>query len=340
MLPKGIEARWHYAQSRMTLSTTNRAVLTYRGFSDDLEMLLKNEARTESKAGVLRRLIAEKTVAMPGAFNAPVAMMAERTGFEAVYISGAGLVNGTAGYPDVGLLGMDEMARAAGYIANAVKIPCICDADTGFGETWQVMRTVRAYEREGLAGLHLEDQVMPKRCGHLDGKSLITTEEMERKIAAACEARQDPDFMIIARCDAREVESFERSVERGQCYLAAGADAIFVEAMHSPDEFARYAEQVKGPLLANMTEFGKSPHLTVDEFAGMGYSMVIFPMSAFRAMMKAVEGLFRELKEKGTLEGALSRMQTRQELYELLDYEAYTQLDADLAARFPEKDAE
>ena len=129
----------------MTLSTTNRAVLTYRGSSDDLEMLLKNEARTESKAGVLRRLIAEKTVAMPGAFNAPVAMMAEHTGFEAVYISGAGLVNGTAGYPDVGLLGMDEMARAAGYIANAVKIPCICDADTGFGETWQVMRTVRAY---------------------------------------------------------------------------------------------------------------------------------------------------------------------------------------------------
>lgn len=303
-------------------------------------MLLKGEPQTESKASVLRRLVAQKTVAMPGAFNAPVAMMAERTGFEAVYISGAGLVNGTAGYPDVGLLGMDEMAREAGYIANAVKVPCICDADTGFGETWQVMRTVRAYEREGLAGLHLEDQVMPKRCGHLDGKSLISIEAMERKIAAACAARQDPDFMIIARCDARAVESFEHSVERGQRYLAAGADAIFAEAMQSADEFARYAEQVKGLLLANMTEFGKSPHLTVDEFAALGYQLVIFPMSAFRTMMKAVEGLFRELKAKGTLADALPRMQTREELYELLDYDAYTQLDAELAARFPERDTE
>ncbi len=303
-------------------------------------MLLKGEFPADSKAAVLRKLVAEKTVAMPGAFNAPVAMMAERTGFEAVYISGAGLVNGTAGYPDVGLLGMDEMAREAGYIANAVRVPCICDADTGFGETWQVMRTVRAYEREGLAGLHLEDQVMPKRCGHLDGKALISTEEMERKIAAACEARQDPDFMIIARCDARAVETFDQSVERGQRYLAAGADAIFAEAMQSPEEFAHYAEAVGGTLLANMTEFGKSPYLTVDEFAAMGYNMVIFPMSAFRAMMKAVEGLFRELKEKGTLEGALPRMQTREELYELLDYKAYTELDAELAARFPERESE
>ena len=201
---------------------------------------------SSSKASVLRRLIAEKTVAMPGAFNATVAMMAERTDFEAVYISGAGLVNGIVGYPDVGLLGMDEMAREAGYIANAVKVPCICDADTGFGETWQVMRTVRAYEREGLAGLHLEDQVMPKRCGHLDGKSLIGIEEMQRKIAAACEARQDPDFMIIARCDARAVEGFAESVERGRRYLEAGADAIFAEAMQSRDEFARYADEVGG----------------------------------------------------------------------------------------------
>ena len=160
----------------------------------------------------------------------------------------------------------------------------------------------------------------------------------KRKIAAAGAARQDPDFMIIARCDARAVEGFAESVERGQRYLAAGADAIFAEAMQSRDEFARYAEEVKGPLLANMTEFGKSPHLTVDEFSELGYNMVIFPMSAFRAMMKAVEGLFRELREKGTLEDMLPRMQTREELYQLLDYDAYTQLDAELAARFPEKD--
>ncbi len=288
----------------------------------------------ESKPHALRRLMAEKTLTLPGAFNAPVAMLAERIGFEAVYISGAGLANG-AGYPDVGLLGMDEMARQAGYIANAVQVPCICDADTGFGEIWQVMRTVCAYEREGLAGLHLEDQVMPKRCGHLDGKALIGVEEMERKIAAACAARQDPDFVIIARCDARAVEGFEQSVERGQRYLAAGADAIFPEAMQSTEEFARYAEQVKGPLLANMTEFGKSPYLSVAEFAAMGYCLVIFPMSAFRTMMKAVEGLFRELKEKGTLAGALGQMQTREELYELLGYDEYTKLDAALADLFP-----
>ena len=301
-------------------------------------MLLKGRPRTETKARTLRRLIAEKTVAMPGVFNAPVAMLAERTGFEAVYISGAGLINGTAGYPDIGLLGLDEMAREAGYIANAVGVPCICDADTGFGEAWQVMRTVQTYEREGLAGLHLEDQVMPKRCGHLEGKTLVAPEEMERKIAAACQARQDPDFAIIARCDARAVEGFEQSVERGLRYVEAGADAVFPEAMQSPEEFARYAEEVKVPLLANMTEFGKSPYLSVDELAAMGYRMVIFPMSAFRVMMKAVEGLFQELKEKGTLEGATGRMQTRQELYELLDYDAYAQLDAEIAARFPKKD--
>ena len=209
--------------------------------------MLLNPAPAESKPRTLRRLMAEKTLTLPGAFNAPVAMLAERTGFEAVYISGAGLANGTAGYPDVGLLGMDEMARQAGYIANAVQVPCICDADTGFGEIWQVMRTVRTYEREGLAGLHLEDQVMPKRCGHLDGKALIGVEEMERKIAAACAARQDPDFVIIARCDARAVEGFEQSVERGRRYLAAGADAIFPEAMQSAEEFARYAEASQRP---------------------------------------------------------------------------------------------
>jgi methylisocitrate lyase len=146
--------------------------------------------------------------------------------------------------------------------------------------------------------------------------------------------------MIIARCDARAVEGFQESVQRGQRYLAAGADAIFAEAMQSRDEFARYAEEVKGPLLANMTEFGKSPYLTVDEFSELGYNMVIFPMSAFRAMMKTVEALFRELREKGTLESALPRMQTREELYQLLDYDGYTQLDAELAARFPERDTQ
>jgi methylisocitrate lyase len=301
-------------------------------------MLLRSQDSPGEKPRSLRQLIKEKTVLMPGVFNAPVAMLAERLGFESVYISGAGLINGTAGYPDIGLLGMDEMVREAGYISHAVKIPAICDADTGYGEALQVMRTIQSFERQGLAGVHLEDQQAPKRCGHLEGKSLISTAEMERKLAAAVEARQDPDFLLIARTDARAIEGFEASIERGLRYVGAGADAIFPEAMQSPEEFARYAEQVKVPLMANMTEFGKSPYLTVDEFAELGYRMVIYPMTAFRVMMKAVEGALRELKETGTQQGFLQNMQTRQELYELLDYDEYTRLDIEIAERFPEQE--
>ncbi len=301
-------------------------------------MLLKPTVSPDEKPRSLRQLIQEKTVLMPGVFNAPVAMLAERLGFESVYISGAGLINGTAGYPDIGLLGMDEMVREAGYIADAVEIPAICDADTGYGEALQVMRTIQSFERQGLAGVHLEDQQAPKRCGHLEGKSLITTAQMQRKLAAAVEARQDPDFLLIARTDARAIEGFEASVERGLRYVEAGADAIFPEAMQSPEEFARYAEQVEVPLMANMTEFGKSPYLTVDEFAELGYRMVIYPLTAFRVMMKAVEGALRELQEKGTQQGFLQNMQTRQELYELLDYDEYTRLDIEIAERFPEQE--
>lgn len=300
-------------------------------------MLLKAAASPLDKPRTLRRLLAEGTVVLPGAFNAPVAMLAEQMGFPAVYISGAGLINGLTGYPDIGLLGMDEMARQAGYIAQAVQVPAICDADTGYGDALQVMRTVQAYEQAGLAGLHLEDQQAPKRCGHLEGKALISAAEMERKLAAAAEARRHPDFLLIARTDARAVEGLEASIERGLRYLEAGADAIFPEALQTPEEFGRYAEAVKAPLLANMTEFGKSPYLTVDQFAALGYRMVIFPMTAFRAMMKAVEQTFRQLRDTGTQAHILDQLQTRQELYALLQYSQYTQLDADLAARFPEQ---
>lgn len=289
------------------------------------------------KPAALRRLIATGNVAMPGAFNAPVAMLAQRQGFEAVYISGAGLINGTTGYPDIGLLTMDEMAREAGYIARATDLPAVCDADTGYGDALQVRRTVQAYEREGLAGLHLEDQQAPKRCGHLEGKSLITTAEMERKLAAAAQARQNPNFLLIARTDARAVEGFAASVERGKRYIDAGADALFPEALQTPEEFARYAEAVQVPLMANMTEFGKTPYLTVDEFSKLGYCMVIFPMTAFRVMMKAVETAFIQLRRTGTQKDLLDQMQTRQELYALLDYAAYTQADTDLAQRFPDQ---
>jgi methylisocitrate lyase len=263
--------------------------------------------------------------------------LAEHLGFEAIYISGAGLINGMAGYPDIGLLGMDEVVRGASYINRATKLPAICDADTGFGEVLQVMRTVQAFERAGLAGVHLEDQQMPKRCGHLEGKTLIGCVEMERKLAAAVEARQDPEFMLIARTDARSVEGFDWSVERGLRYVEAGADAIFPEALLTPEEFALYAEKVKVPLLANMTEFGKTPSIPVESFAAMGYRMVIFPMTAFRVMMKAAEEVLRAIKEEGTADAYLARMQTRSELYELIQYEKYSEMDAAIAARFPQR---
>jgi len=226
---------------------------------------------------------------------------------------------------------MEEVARAAAYIARAVDVPALCDADTGFGEVLQVMRTIQTFEDAGVAGVHLEDQVMPKRCGHLDGKRLVTSQDMERKLTAASKARSNPDFLLVARTDARAVEGFDAAVERGLRYLDAGADAIFIEALQSEEEFGRYAELVQAPLLANMTEFGKTPMLSVEQFRQLGYRMVIFPMTAFRVMMKAVEELFTDLRDKGEATQWLERMQTRSELYDLLDYEAYNEMDRYIA---------
>ncbi len=295
-------------------------------------MLLSQRTPPPDKAAALRRALAAGTVVMPGCFNAPVAMLAEKLGFEAVYISGAGLING-AGYPDIALLGMEQVAGAAGPIADAVNVPALCDADTGFGEALQVMRTVRRFEAAGVAGIHLEDQVMPKRCGHLDGKRLVSTADMERKLAAAGEARQNPDFLLVARTDARAVEGFEASVERGRRYREAGADAVFIEALRTEEEFGRYAERVPGPLLANMTEFGRTPTLTARQFSDLGYAMVIFPMTTFRVMMKAVEGVLTEIRDQGSPAAWLDRMQTREELYELLRYSEYEAMDRRLAGR-------
>lgn len=258
---------------------------------------------------------------MPGVPNAAMARQVERLGFDAVYVSGAGMANATAGLPDIGLLTLTEVALLAGYIARAVKIPAIVDADTGFGGSENVARTIRDLEAVGLAGCHIEDQEFPKRCGHLAGKSLIDVEEMTEKIRAAVAARRDPDFMIIARTDARAVEDFNRTVDRAQRYIEAGADAIFPEALQSAGEFRDFVSEINLPLLANMTEFGKSPLLSFTELAGFGYRMVIFPQSAFRVSMKASERLLRALKGSGTQKEWLDQMQTRQELYKLLDYD-------------------
>ncbi len=274
----------------------------------------------KSKTPRLRQLIAKGAVMMPGVPNASMARQVERAGFEAVYVSGAGLANGTAGVPDIGLLTLAEVARLAGYIAQAVKIPAIVDADTGFGGAENVARTIRELEAAGLAGCHIEDQEFPKRCGHLAGKSLVDVEEMVGKIRAAVAARRDPDFMIIARTDARAVENFDGAVKRARKYTEAGADAIFPEALQNADEFKTFARELKVPLLANMTEFGKSPLLSFQDLAGLGYRMVIFPQSAFRVSMKATAEFLRALRKSGTQSDWIDRMQTRQELYELLDY--------------------
>jgi methylisocitrate lyase len=269
----------------------------------------------------LRELIANGCVAMPGVFNAAMGRLVERSGFDALYISGAGLCNATAGVPDVGLLTLTEVAQLAGYIARAVKIPCVVDADTGFGGAENAARTIEEFERAGLAGCHIEDQEFPKRCGHLAGKTLVELEEMNDKIAAAAAAKRDKDFLLIARTDARAVESFAKAVERANSYLAAGADAIFPEALQSEDEFRDFAKEVKAPLLANMTEFGKSPLLSLGRLEELGYRMVIFPQTAFRVSMFAAGQMLRDLKQSGTQEGWLDRMQTRKELYELLGYD-------------------
>jgi len=275
----------------------------------------------------LRELIAKRTVVLPGAFNALSAMQIERAGFDAVYVSGAALA-AARGLPDIGLLSMTEVVSDAATIANAVAIPALADADTGFGPSLSVMRTVRELERAGLSGIQLEDQDMPKKCGHLPGKRLVSLAEMVGKIKAAVEARLDPDFFIVARTDARAVEGIAAAVERAKAYVDAGADAIFPDALESAEEFQTFARQLaktglKVPLVANMTEFGKTPFLRVSEFEEIGYRLVLFPVTALRIAAKAIETMLTELKSAGTQIALLERMQTRQQLYELLRYDQY-----------------
>src|SRR5438552_14471347 len=223
-----------------------------------------------------------QTIAIPGVFNALVARMAERLGFQALYLSGAAL-SAAAGIPDVGLLTLNEFVDAARAITLGSSLPLLCDADTGCGEALNVERTVRLFETAGVAGIHLEDQLLPKRCGHLSGKQLVEPEAMAAKLRAAVAARYDPHFVIIARTDARGVTGFEDAVRRAKLYVQAGADAIFPEALETADEFAAFARAVPVPLLANMTEFGKSPILDLPTLAGIGYRMVLYPLTALRA---------------------------------------------------------
>ena len=286
---------------------------------------------TQSKARRLRELLDKQTIVLPGAFNGLTAMQIERAGFEALYVSGAA-ISAARGLPDIGLLSLTEVVSDAASIAKTVTIPAIVDADTGFGPPLSVGRTVQEFEQAGLAGMQIEDQELPKKCGHLPGKRLVQVSEMVAKIRAGSAARRDQDFFIVVRTDARAVEGLDAAVQRASAYIDAGADAIFPEALESADEFRKFARQLakeggKVPLVANMTEFGKTPYLSVTEFEDLGYRLVLFPVTTLRMATKAIERVLVELRNHGSQRGLLEQMQTRQQLYDLLRYEEYEQRD-------------
>jgi methylisocitrate lyase len=267
----------------------------------------------------LRELMNRGTVMCPGAFNALVARAVARAGFDACYISGGATAN-VAGYPDIGLITLTEMCRTIREIVDGSQLPVVVDADTGYGEVESVIRTTIEYERAGAAAMHIEDQVFPKRCGHLEGKTLIPADDMVEKVKAACVHRRSDAFLVIARTDARSVDGMDEAIRRANLYRDAGADMIFPEGLTSEGEFDRFARESPGLLLANMTEFGKTPHISANRFAELGYDLVIYPLSMMRLAMGHVERGLDELKRTGSVEGVLGEMQTRQQLYELLDY--------------------
>ncbi len=287
---------------------------------------------TTAKRKALRAGLASgRLLRLPGAFNPLTARLVQQTGFEGVYVSG-GALSAAAGLPDIGLTTLSEVAGWAADIAASTDLPALVDADTGFGEPLNAARTIQRLEDAGLAGCHLEDQVNPKRCGHLDGKALIAPQDMVRRLRAAVAARRDPGFLIVARTDARGVEGLPGAIERAKAYVDAGADAIFPEALADEAEFAAFRAAVEVPLLANMTEFGKGPTLDVDQLRSLGYNLVIYPVTTLRLAMGAVEAGLRRLAADGTATGLLDTMMTRSRLYEVIDYDEYSRFDADIAS--------
>jgi len=291
-----------------------------------LTKLMRMNTALRSPGLRLREAWQAGPIANPGVFNGLVAKMAERIGFKAVYLSG-GALSACAGVPDVGLLTMTEFAEEARRITAATDLPLLADADTGFGEALNVERTVLVMESAGAAGIHLEDQEMPKRCGHLTGKKLIEAEAMAAKLRAAVAARRDKNFVIMARTDARSVEGFDRALERAHCYLAAGADAVFPEALETEKEFAHFARALEAPLLANMTEFGRSPLLDFEALTKLGYRMILYPLTALRSALRAAETTLRAVHHAGNQRAVLPGMLTRQELYDILGYSDYEKRD-------------
>lgn len=272
-------------------------------------------------------LASGRLLRMPGAFSPLVARIIQETGFDGVYVSGAALSADLA-LPDIGLTTLTEVAARGGAIAQGTDLPTLIDADTGFGEPLNAARTIRVLEQAGLAGLHLEDQVNPKRCGHLDNKAVVPTSEMVGRIRAAVDARTDPNFVICARTDARSVEGLAAAIDRAKAYADAGADMIFAEALADESEFEAFRSGVQLPLLANMTEFGKSKLLDAATLEKLGVNVVIYPVTTLRIAMGAVEAGLRTIAATGTQESVVPMMQTRARLYELLDYAEYNQFDS------------
>jgi methylisocitrate lyase len=293
-------------------------------------MLFPQETPAEKRRKLREGLKSGKLLRFPGSWSPLVSMLIEKKGFDGVYISGSVLSN-DLGYPDVGLTTLTEVSQRGRQISRTTKLPSIIDADTGFGEPMSVTRTVQEFIELGLAGCHIEDQMNPKRCGHLDSKSLVSQDDMIRKVKAAANGKAlDKNFLIIARTDARASEGLDKAIDRAKAYVDAGAEMIFPEAMQDEKEFEKFRNGVSVPLLANMTEFGKSKLLTTTQLQNLGYNMVIWPVSTLRLAMKAVEqGLDYVIKE-GTFEGYQDKMQHRKELYELTHYEDYNAFDQNI----------
>lgn len=291
-------------------------------------MLLHTRTTSADRRRAFREQLASgRLLRVPGAINPLSARLIQDTGFDAVYLSGAVLA-ADLGLPDIGLTTSTEIAARAQQTTRVTDLPVLIDADTGFGEPMNAARTVQLLEDAGLAGLHLEDQVNPKRCGHLDGKTITPSEEMVRRIKGAVDARRDPDFLLMARTDARSVEGLDAAIERAKAYVDAGADAIFPEALADVSEYEAFRKAVDVPLLANLTEFGKTPLLDVRTLENLGYNIALYPVTLLRIAMGAVEDGLRTIAAEGTQESLLPRMQTRSRLYELLGYDEYSAFDS------------
>ncbi len=267
----------------------------------------------------------EKPLQVVGVIHAYAALLAERSGFRAIYLSGGGVSAASLGVPDLGIAALEDVLVDVRRITDAADVPLLVDADTGFGSAFNIARTVRALIKAGAAGMHIEDQVQAKRCGHRPGKELVPPEEMINRIKAAVDARRDPQFVIMARTDALAIEGLDSALDRARAYVDAGADMIFAEAVSELSQYAAFSRATGVPLLANITEFGRTPLFTREELAGAGVSMILYPLSAFRAMSAAAMRVYQTLRKEGTQASVIDIMQTREELYQVLDYYRYEQ---------------